>query len=353
MNPIKVLASKYRRDPAVISRAIVSAFREGLVEVREAAQTPQQPHRVDALERGLLNRFTSLSAAIVVAADATLGGAGAAAPDVHPKLGSAIAAVIAGGALFRDGDIIGVGGGRGVYYTCEALATLPLIRARRVTLVSLTGANHARDRKRKNLRLDADHHLSLLGRCFLTEVKMHLVSHPLVYDDPAELAGAMRRTWLNPEGRWRVNLPTHALVGMGTLVSGHCMFDETAAAPPDRDPVLAPIFEDLRSLITVCQPLISERYSPVADIVNRLFYVSPPAGVTIDSATEQEIRAAIDRINTKVLAVSPVDLKRIPAVMLVAGTRSKAIAIRQLLTDNDYHIRFLCTDETAAEEMLR
>lgn len=57
---------------------------------------------------------------------------------VHRILGEATARLLSTGPLFRDGDVIGLGSGRGVYYTVDALTRLPALRVSDVTLVSLT-----------------------------------------------------------------------------------------------------------------------------------------------------------------------------------------------------------------------
>ena len=56
------LAVKYGRDEAVISKAVASAFREGLVEIRER---PADPPRLESIEKKLTDYFDLLEAIVV------------------------------------------------------------------------------------------------------------------------------------------------------------------------------------------------------------------------------------------------------------------------------------------------
>src|SRR5216684_2882360 len=90
---IATLAKQYKRDPAVISRAILSAFREGLIEIRKVSRRPQESHRVLDLAQQLLEASTQLVSAIVIDAAANEAGDDNSGIDdrVHQQLGQAMA----------------------------------------------------------------------------------------------------------------------------------------------------------------------------------------------------------------------------------------------------------------------
>ena len=353
MRPIKQLAEEFQRDPAVISKAISDAFREGLIEVHAADKRSREPRRLERLETALLGRFSQLDAAIVVASEASPDlGRGSAdtmrhSDEVHAKLGSAMAHAIGSGPLIRGDDLIGVAGGRGVYHTVAALQNLPPLRGRQVTLGSLNGATHARHLSwKRNLALDADFNVGLLGSCFGSEVKMQFVSHPIVLQNATEAAAIISRTWFGSRSIAKITLDT-VLVGIGVFVSGH-RFYEDGAVMSDSEPMLAPIGMLLNKLRQLCEPFTTPVYSPVADVVYRLFYVYPPRGVAIPQNKVKDMLCLIAEINERLVTVPTERLQETKLLMLVAGTRRKALAIRALLTEYTYPVRILCTDEEAA-----
>src|SRR6266567_2100037 len=102
---IRALAERFQRDPAVISRAISEAFADGLVEVR---RVEQKPERAPSWEKRLVDKY-DLQVAIVVRrfAEAETRDARDIDDQVHTSLGRAMADLIANGAIFRAGDVIG------------------------------------------------------------------------------------------------------------------------------------------------------------------------------------------------------------------------------------------------------
>lgn len=140
----------------------------------------------------------------------------------------------------------------------------------------------------------------------------------------------------------------------GTVAAGHRFYDEIITRQPE--PVLAPAREELLELIELCREASGNAepsYCPVADISNNLFYVRPPTGLKVAPAVEERIRELISGINPRLLNIPETTLKGTGTVLLVAGTRQKALAIRELLTSASYRIRFLCTDRAAAETILK
>lgn len=295
---VKALAEKYKRDPGVISRAVAEAFSKQLVELRTANES--QPHavsdpvRCEELERQLQEKFDLLGA-IVVKIPSNEEERAWSAPHrrdwLHEMLGRAMAHAIAKGPLFWPGTSIGLGSGRGVFYTIEALAALAPLRAADVTLVSLTGDVYARDHARQmNLRMDADTHVNLLSRCFAKSVIPHLLSARIVYEDVKLTDQARTKSWVGEY--WQK--PTHALVGLGVLKEGHSFFDSVRSEQSAAKDVLWPIKQDLTQLVELSESFSSRypNYCAIADISNRLFVVPPPIASSEIRSEESDITLA-------------------------------------------------------------
>ncbi|MEK7996461.1 MAG: hypothetical protein AAB403_21885 [Planctomycetota bacterium] len=345
---IKELAGRYRRDAAVISRAVTSAFRDGLVDIVRTGRPHVQ--RLQSLEKRILDRYPKLWDAIVVEVHSTEGNSsgqnlGRIDDETHRKLGYAMAGSTSQWRL-RDADVIGFGSGRGVFYTAESAMQLPAaLRVEGLHLVSLTGAVHARDHaKQLNARLDADLHVALFGMCIQHEATLHLTTHPITACDARDL------TYLGKK-HWAQHHPTHALVGVGVLADGHRFYEEAKSEKPD--PILEKIIQPLRRLVTLCDSVRgmdpSPGYYPVADICNHLFFVDRG---DLSDTIRKEILANIEEVNKRLLNVSEEQLNDVGAILLVAGSRKKAAAIHQLLDSPAFKIRMICTDSRTAEDLL-
>ena len=352
----EALAEQFRHDKSVICRAVNEAFRRRLVEVRQVEE--DSTSRIGELEQQLQEAFNLLGAIVIDPGvndgkTSSTGQQNEPTPGdrIHARLGSAMASLFSTGTAFRDSDCIGLGSGRGVYYTVEALAKLPRLRASDVTIVSLTGDVYAQDHARiLDSKMDADMHARLFSLAFAGKVHRYLMGCRILYSDETILESVRNRTWADP------NWPrlTHALVGVGTLAVGHRFYDELTTGQPE--PVLAPVHGELAELIELCRRAAgtgAEPYCPVGDISNNLFFVRPPAGSKVAPEIEGRIRQLIATINPRLLNVPEDILKQVGTVLLVAGTRQKALAIRELLTSDSYRIRFLCTDRAAAEAVLK
>ncbi len=355
MPTLQQLKSLYfpERDPSVISRAITSAFKEGLVAVVEVRQpSASLPVRKPLLEKALLKIYRDLHGAIVIDDDDDSLGQREAGDRLHEKLGLAMAEALSSGSMFRDGDVIGLGSGRGVYYTVAALESLTRVdklRTQSLTLVSLTGDMHVRDHsKQLNFVMDANDHISILGRCFGPPIGLHKVYSRGVFD---------------PQGAFTGPVPDIALVGVGALVEGHRLFD---FEPTDRDDPLFDERRDIQELVRLSSrltELYGGEYCPVGDISNYLFYVPPPRGRNdvdegIRDQLVSELKKYIKRLNKKLVTIQEDQLADVNTIILVAGTAWKRQAIHSLLTggaDGEMirtRIRHLCTDRTTAEELI-
>lgn len=350
---IDEVAALEGRNVAVVSRAITSAFQEGLVAI-QATEAPRAL-RLPDLERRLRERFSQLRGAIVLDPGVTDSGSDLAEGDrQHRQLGMAMADLLATGPLFRDEDVIGLGSGRAVFYTVDALARNFPLPVKDVTIGSLTGSVYARDHSGAlKLIYDADNHTASLASCFRSKVNLELISHPIAFRTE-ELDKVRKRTWLD-DAKWKLLRPTHALLGVGVLAEGHRLFQELRAE--DKNSWLAPIMgpvADLVDLSTEISLTVSD-YLPVMDFCNRFFFVEPPAGVTIPPKLGSGIHRKIRELNQHLLTISEEQLRSIETLILVAGGRRKAPAIGQLLLDGGakaYKIRYLCTDRDVATAIL-
>jgi DNA-binding transcriptional regulator LsrR (DeoR family) len=365
LKEISVIATEHDRHPSVITDAIKDAFARKLVSIVRLKHPG--PARVVELEEKLERRFPNLRVARVIKAQvySATSTTGHLADKIHQELGKVAAGLIAKKLTIRDEDIIGIGSGRGVYAFIEALGRLPTLRAHNVTAVSLTGDVDPRRHEYWdenidsstpgiNLSLDADVHANFLGLCFPRDLNIVKIS-ALIAWERGELTAMRKRTILDRD-TWKTIVPNLAIVGIGVFSHGHRFYQAVKGASKLGEKGLTPILGDLRELKNKLEQAVdraeAERYVPVADVCNRLFYVKPPPDITINSEREKQIKALIDRINDKLLCASEEQLKDIKQLMLVAGTLKKAQAIKQLLEEGKYNIRIICVDEEAAEAIL-
>jgi DNA-binding transcriptional regulator LsrR (DeoR family) len=352
--PIRELARRHQRAPSVISRAIVSAFREGLVEVQATGSALVQARRVEHLEHRLTQHFRHLHKAIVISSKDLPASEDSPrylqyTDDVHVLLGQAMARLISDSPIIRDRDVVGIGGGRGVYHTIEALLWLPRIRASEVTIGSLTGFGTSKHyAKRKNVRLEADLHVGLLGPCFSEAVAMQFMNRSIVNSGPMTQQ-EWADTWIGCDLE---QVPTVALLGAGTLTAGHQYFEQAAVPIYRRQPMFDPIRADLRMLVNISRAFASERYCPIGHIGDRLFFVPPSTGIAISTEAQYELKRLVAKINQHVCTLTESQLKKIGTIMLVAGSSIEAPAIETLLSNPEYRIRYLSTDEYTARRIL-
>jgi hypothetical protein len=365
LKEISAIAKDHDRQPSVISNAIVEAFARKLVKIVPQKQTG--PTRVPDLERKLEARFQKLHAVRVIKAptDATSASRDRLEDRTHEELGEAAAGLLANKLIIRDKDVIGIGSGRGVYAVVKALSRFGMLRAHNVTAVSLTGAVYPRSHAYWNpednsgtadfnLHFDPDDHLTLLGFSFPPDLKIVKLSCVIAWE-PGQLITERSRTILDRD-TWKTMVPNLAIVGVGVFSRGHRFFQEVDAPPSVSEKRLTPILGDLSALkkmvLGAVGPLQAERYVPVADVCNRLFYVKPPPDISLSGEKEKQIKDLIKNINGKLLCATEEQLAEIDQLMLVAGTRKKAPAIKQLLKEDKYKIRIICIDQEAAEAIL-
>ena len=212
------------RDPPVLRHAMERAFCQRLVRAITLPKPPIECPQNQALEIELRDTYRKLRSAIVLDTDPvfhTLQGSDPQADDeVHRVLGHAMARIIAQGLIFDDGNVIGLGAGRGVYHTVDALSTHEPQHLNGITVVSLTGSVQVRDYMTQvALHMDADTHGLILMKCF-NAAQIRFISASICQADEKELLRVRNQTVLRADS-WEKLKPTHALVGIGVLAPGH------------------------------------------------------------------------------------------------------------------------------------
>jgi hypothetical protein len=190
--------------------------------------------------------------------------------------------------------------------------------------------------------MDADLHVAMFGRCIQNTATLHLVTYPI------NEIHARERSCLGNE-QWTKCHPTHALTGVGVLAKGHRFFEQ--ANRTDYDVILERVMAPLRDLVKKCTA-VSQKYSffPIADICNHLILVDNPA---LPRTTRAELEEGIRTVNNQLLNVNAHQLHDIPALLLVAGGKKKAGALRQILNSSEFKTRIICIDQALAREITR
>jgi len=341
---IEALKEKWGRPKNTITSALRRAFKGRLVEMTRTEKTTRTPTNLDRapdLEIELKRRYPSLFGAIVVRTKET------SSDRIHRDLGYAMACEL--GNIIPHNATIGLGSGRGPYYTVTALNQMPRLSRDGITLMSLTGAVYPETHdERLNVLLDADFHTGLLGVSFSKPLTQRMISYPIA---PNGIEKTRRDTWLE-EKEFHEHVPTVAIVGVGVLRGRHRFYEAVKKNNPG--PALAPIFADLKKLVDLADKHSNDIYCPVADVCNRLYYIDPSRGMLPDS-TKRNILTLISHINEQLLTINEEQLRMIGGLLLVAGTRDKAMAIRSLLEDSEsprVRLQVVCIDAPTAELIL-
>ena len=338
------LAERFNISRNAVQPAIREAFRLRLIEVRvvdsDSRLLDEADYRVQSIEDELRSRF-SVSSAIVVKTDEKTSDL------VHRDLGYAMSREFH--LLVRDGSVIGLGSGRGPYYAVTGLIRRPRIKARNVTLMSLTGAIFPKAHSETlNAILDADYHTVLMGICFTEPLKsQRVIAYPITAQE------VRTKTWL-AGSQFRSHLPTLALVGLGVLRGQHKLAEVANSNQPSGG--LGPILKDLKKLISISERYSDDRYCCIADICHHLFFVDPPADIAIARPDRKTMDALIAGINERLLTLDENQIRRLGGLCIVAGTYQKKWAIREVLkrcSEGQLKIQTICIDEKTASELIR
>lgn len=351
--PLEQLADEFDRDEAVLSRAIFRAFRDGLVQVRPADAVPYE--RVKSLETRIESRFPKTRAIVVSIPESH---APHKAEDVkkrdvklNQRLGSVAAEVLANSNLFRDGDVVGVGAGAAVFYLVDTLRRITKearpLPVDDLSLLALVGSLKPADHFGViRMKLDADFNVNILADCF-SRGDPRTLNVSLSYLDGSRLEKALD-AWNVAEGS-RLSSLTHVMVGLGVLNDGHRMRE--LAAVPKTDPLFGGIQGNLSQLLALADKHSDpgSDYFPLAEVCCRLFLVDEKR---IPKRDADEIKGLIARLDKSLLTVPLAMLQKVPATLLVAGGRHKALAIREFLSWEGWRVRHLFTDGDTANRIL-
>jgi hypothetical protein len=196
------------------------------------------------------------------------------------------------------------------------------------------------------MKLDADFNVNILGDCF-SGGDPRTLNVSLSYLDGSRLEKALD-AWNVAEGS-RLSSLTHVMVGLGVLDDRHRMRE--LAAVPKTDLVFGGIQGNLSQLLALADKHSDpgSDYFPLAEVCCRLFLVDEKR---IPKRDADEMRGMIARLDKSLLTVPLATLQKVPAILLVAGGRRKALAIREFLSLEGWRVRHLFTDADTADRIL-
>jgi DNA-binding transcriptional regulator LsrR (DeoR family) len=349
LTPIEELAQKYDRAPAVVSRAIVSAFRAGLVAVRPSVLVEPEIDR--NLERELLSRYPRLLDCRIVKSQTLSGDRRILGDDLHTQLGAVAATFVATTAFIQDGDAVAIGGGRAVFSFVRTINHTPL-RVEGVTLLSASGDNYASDHAgRINTSLDADAHVNSFSLAFAQRVICKYMSYCLACSTPEAQQQALLSTWVHSDRLFN-HKRLKGIMGVGVFAEGHRLYQEANANSATREPRFDPIRSSLQKLRDYCNEAAQGGYIPIADIANNFIFVEPLPTHSLRDDLRRKIIRQIETINNHLIVVGEDTLKRMHSILLIAGTQTKASAIQFILNGSQLPVKYLVTDESTCNHLL-
>lgn len=397
----------------VIQRAIGDAFANGYVRIERQSIVAHYAYD-EPLSRSLQERFGIKRAIVIRIEGLNKTASKIPAPKqrvhqnniAHEQLGHALARHITANAeLFRDGDRIAIGNGRGVHYTVMSLQEMPRCGANNINILSYSGSL-SRYKKEDGASLsvwDADDNALLLMRAFSGSVVAQQINHHIVCHE-RQRGAVLRNTPLGLKRRGNQVPLQHAIMGLGVMDHDHYFFKDIRRREDDKrgmaldEESMGPNYEFFGLLSRLVRKLDQVHdahpgYWAAAEISGRYFFVEPPKGVNfieLDDTPKTDVEAmkkagkpverktrriSIEKLrqefneiirNLNLWLLNPTfdQLSEIQNVMLAAGTPAKALAIRTLLLhcsghetspDNGEHlppIRCLCVDDTTALAIL-
>ena len=352
---IAELAQRHKRAAAVVSRAITSAFKSGLVSVQRSSEL--SPDRDDATENAMLSRFSGLQSCCVISPSPKGREPSLYGDSVHAELGIAAAQFIASSAFIQDGDAIGLSGGRALFHLTSCLSRnartgLASLRPRDIALLSLSGDNYARDHSgQTSTSFDADAHVRLCSFAFRERVACEFISRAVVCRTQQEQQFALNESWLGSE-RWARGKRLKGLMGVGVFAEGHRLYAEAGAVGDARERRFDAIRGSLRRLQEYSILASKDYYSPVADVANCLFFVEPPNGHVLSKDLRNNIERQIETINDQLVIAGRRVLERMHSILLVAGTMAKAHALKFILDRATLPVRYLVLDQPTAKYLV-
>ncbi len=345
---LETLARRYNRAESVVSRAISSAFAEGLVEVRRVDRRTAPLRRPD-LEDALLKRFPLLRRAIVIETDKIDDHA------VQEKLGTGLAFYLHD-RVWTDRERVVLGGGRSVHHAADCLTQFPnRLRPREVTVISACGDCYPNHLER-NVWLDADANASLLARAFEDIVQVRLTSKHILLR--AEDQDVRWKTDYAEKSFGITGPPTLGIFGVGAFDAQHRLArltsDSTAQALLPPWEFVSGLIGKLKDLLELSQSITKDKKhdAPVVGEVGMSLFCS--AG-----DVPGKLRALVDEINTHLFAPTMEQLARIGSIILIGGGETKAPVFRRILDwdigghkDPRPAFHMICTNEQTARLLL-
>lgn len=362
----KKIADQLEVSSAKVSRFIKYAKQEGILEIKVNERPRSSPKRLHPLEDRLRRKFRVLREAIVVQpSDAVQGELEERRREdlLHQDLAKCAADYLR--SIFRDGDHIGVGGGRGAFYTTRYLldtyAPLPMTSIKITALAGgMATTSWTEEDEQDTENLDPDDVAQKLAMCFKNPTLVQL-DLPCTYENAAQRLQEERGHW-EPISykRWEAVhredpshntvIPNIALIGLGSLAVGHRFLDEGVFQLS----VVETRLQELKKLIKDISG-----YFPIADLLNFLILADPaprsPQGIPPPPSKLEKIQHLIQAINKDIMSVRPEQLSWVRDVIVaVAGGSFKLDSIWNILHQRLFEDRLcLSTDGDTALTLLR
>ena len=362
----KALAADWKHSPNTIDAAIKYVFEHGLVRLIETdfQKANRAAHYEAELNQLYDHRITNLI--VVDAAESS-------SEEIHKILGHSCATRLEELLMFRYGQSVCLGSGRGSYYTIAGYKNVKRDRSVNLTFYSVSGDLHGGSEQNDAFK-DADYNVAVSTVFFDRDgdkITPKAVYKPLVHEGQPPL------TVLSHEhaGYSPFN---HAVLGVGILNHEHRLYRAVTgirklleekiplADACERESIPVEIYPQLDRLIELCDKIREDQksltYYPCGDVTNRLLYIEP-RGISFSNeqvAILEDIQRLIDETNQHLLTLTDEALRQIGEVHLVCGTESKAGVVKQLLDgvvrmDGSLlqpNIQSLCVDVALAKKLL-
>jgi DNA-binding transcriptional regulator LsrR (DeoR family) len=243
----------------------------------------------------------------------------------------------------RDRDVIGVGSGRGVGFTIQALKNICSTQNRRISdveIFSLCGGRLFRPMWRMERSPDADHSAMELGTLLqVTNNCINLVQLPLVLDQAREIMARVA-PYLLEDTPEPPSLDI-AIFGLGVLSKqDHYLLSH---------PTTQPIQQELAHLKEHVLPLCP---SAVVDVCSRFWVWSGALPLEL----ERKAKEIVETLNGKMVAIAPTKLNRAREKILVAGGSQKYEGLLAFLREGEdqigVRVTTLVTDEETARKLV-
>ena len=264
------------------------------------------------------------------------------ADELHRQVGEVAARYLL--EHLRPNDLVGLGAGRGVNSTIEAITSLVGERAfPDLHLVSLSGGGLVRQwGERMDRFIDADE--AVVELAVLLNVRpanVRRVQLPIVLRDKIEVVPRVAPHVSDEE--WSPRTPDIVLVGLGVLNTNHNIM--VTAAPP-----AGAIAEQVSRLE---DRILSQFNDAVIDVCNNFHVRRGVEGLSRD--LEQEARELVDILNSRVVTVPlwRIDQAR-EKIVVGAGLQKLGVWIEML--ENYHELRFrptvIVTDSATADQLI-